>query len=315
MKIIVLAPARIQSGGPELAHQLCCELMRTGYDSYMYYTFANTDVPADEDCAERYVKYGTNHISRHADADCADNIVVVPEELADRCLRFTHAKVVLWWMSVDNFYRGCKSGMDAVDNHVVLHLYQSEYAKRHLLEKGISSDRIMELSDYIDKQYGEFLLPSEYRKNIVLYNPKKGLEEIMPLIRKTELLEWRALIDMTQEEMILAMQLAKVYVDFGNHPGKDRIPREAAACGCCIITNRRGSAAYFEDVSIPDRYRIDTDTVSYDDMAKYLNLVIDEYDVRLADFEQYRQKISKEQIKFQEDVHSFMARMETEESL
>lgn len=33
--------------------------------------------------------------------------------------------------------------------------------------------------------------------------------------------------------MILTMRKAKVYIDFGFHPGKDRIPREAVMCGAC----------------------------------------------------------------------------------
>ena len=33
------------------------------------------------------------------------------------------------------------------------------------------------------------------------------------------------LIGMTTEEMRSCMSKSKVYIDFGNHPGKDRIPR------------------------------------------------------------------------------------------
>ena len=41
-------------------------------------------------------------------------------------------------------------------------------------------------------------------------------------------LRWVPLIGMTTEEMRSCMSKSKVYIDFGNHPGKDRIPREAA---------------------------------------------------------------------------------------
>jgi hypothetical protein len=48
-----------------------------------------------------------------------------------------------------------------------------------------------------------------------------------------------------------------VYIDFGNHPGRDRIPREAAAMGCVVITNRRGSAENDVDIPIPNFLKID----------------------------------------------------------
>jgi len=44
----------------------------------------------------------------------------------------------------------------------------------------------------------------------------------------------------------------KLYVDFGKHPGKDRMPREAAVHGCCIITGRRGAAGNPFDIPIPN---------------------------------------------------------------
>lgn len=57
-------------------------------------------------------------------------------------------------------------------------------------------------------------------------------------------LRWVPLIGMTTEEMRSCMSKSKVYIDFGNHPGKDRIPREAAISGCIVITGKRGAAAF-----------------------------------------------------------------------
>ena len=88
-----------------------------------------------------------------------------------------------------------------------------------------------------------------FQEWILLYNPKKGLDKVLPIIEQTPWLKWIPLINLTEEDMIAYMHLAKVYVDFGNHPGKDRIPREAAICGCCVITNREGSAAYWHSGS------------------------------------------------------------------
>ena len=44
------------------------------------------------------------------------------------------------------------------------------------------------------------------------------------------------------KQIINIYNKTKVYLDFGYHPGKDRMPREAALFNNCIITNKKGSA-------------------------------------------------------------------------
>ncbi|KAL3809235.1 hypothetical protein ACHAXA_005283 [Cyclostephanos tholiformis] len=48
------------------------------------------------------------------------------------------------------------------------------------------------------------------------------------------------------------------YIDFGPHPGMDRLPREAALAGCIVITNREGAAAHDEDVPLPQEFKFRT---------------------------------------------------------
>lgn len=58
-------------------------------------------------------------------------------------------------------------------------------------------------------------------------------------MKKARELNFKPIINMTRDEVIRELQRAKVYIDFGNHPGKDRIPREAAILGCCAIVGKR----------------------------------------------------------------------------
>ena len=60
------------------------------------------------------------------------------------------------------------------------------------------------------------------------------------------------------------MAKSKIYIDFGNHPGKDRIPREASASHCVVVTGKRGSAANQIDVPIPDDFKFD-DSIGNDE--------------------------------------------------
>ena len=61
---------------------------------------------------------------------------------------------------------------------------------------------------------------------------------------------------MTEREVEDCLSQAKVYIDFGGHPGKDRIPREAALCGCCVVTGRRGAAGNDVEVPINQSYKL-----------------------------------------------------------
>jgi hypothetical protein len=61
---------------------------------------------------------------------------------------------------------------------------------------------------------------------------------------------------MSKYQIIELLKSSKVYIDFGNHPGRDRIPREAAILGNCVITNLKGSAGFYNDITINKEYKI-----------------------------------------------------------
>ena len=93
-----------------------------------------------------------------------------------------------------------------------------------------------------------------------------------------------------------------VYIDFGTHPGKDRLPREAAMCGCCVITGRKGSAAYAEDVTIPEEYKF---TEGAEDIPRIIDAIrgcLTEFEKKQKLFEEYRKCIQEEKSVFRESV-------------
>ena len=55
---------------------------------------------------------------------------------------------------------------------------------------------------------------------------------------------------------------SKVFIDFGNLPGKDRIPREAILYDCIPILRNIGSGKFSEDFEIPNILKLDLDTIS-----------------------------------------------------
>src|SRR5690606_23830232 len=92
------------------------------------------------------------------------------------------AQPCLWWLSVDNYLphdvEGAPNRVDFADDRIV-HLAQSEYARRFVHGRGAKT--ILSLSDYIHKDLRSYsaVFP---RRDLVLYNPKKGLEFTEKLI-------------------------------------------------------------------------------------------------------------------------------------
>jgi hypothetical protein len=110
--------------------------------------------------------------------------------------------------------------------------------------------------------------------------------------------------------VIKTLQKAKVYIDFGNHPGKDRIPREAAILGCCVITGKRGSAAFFEDVPIPDEYKFEDKEKNIPKIIDKIKDCLENYEKRYEDFDYYREVIKNEPQKFIEDLRKIFIKVE-----
>ena len=285
--VYILAPANFASGGPELLHQLGYKLNLLGFEASMYYMGFQEGV--DPVCPQ-YKKY---HVPTSYRIKCDGQTVVIVPELGISLvhdLKDAPAKLVIWWLSVDNAHY-TEQDLDAIKkNPAILHLAQSMYAYNFLTEQlKIAPNRVFYLSDYINS---DFLLSTtrfetEQRSDTVLFNPQKGFSRTSELISGANYkIKWQALRGLTPSQMIEAMKETKVYIDFGNHPGKDRIPREAALCGCCVITNREGSARNAVDVPIPDSCKFDDDTSNEVILNKIYDL-LEHYEDRVRDYKTY----------------------------
>jgi hypothetical protein len=81
---------------------------------------------------------------------------------------------------------------------------------------------------------------------------------------------------------------AKLYIDFGHHPGKDRMPREAARAGCCILTSRSGSAQYQPDMPIPDDYKFDASENQIPAIGEMIKSIFADFPDHAERFDAYR---------------------------
>ena len=305
-----MCPAASYTGGPTLAHQLCHILNKHNIESKMWY-FCSAIKKNRIDPVHSYYKHFQNPYTMDTPKDIGSNVVVALESNTSILTHFKKAKRIIWWMSVDNYIVSThECNVDFIKDNVSLHLFQSKYSIEYVKKMFPDANGIF-LSDYINEEHGKFIYPAEGRMNNALYNPAKGFEEIKPLIAKASWLNWIPLVKMDLPHMILTMQSSKIYVDFGNHPGKDRIPREAAADGCVVITNKKGSAAFQEDVPIPEQYKFDDPASQLDAIDALMHDICDNFVQHQNAFADYRSFIASEKAKFDEDVLNFISVLKT----
>lgn len=328
-KVYVHCPAGVVTGGAELLHQLVDVLNRNNVMSYIvYFGDSPHTIPSD------YASYRIN--TAETIEDNPKNVEVIYEGRFDLVRTNKKIQKLLWWLSVDNFYLCSSHFLSILDllkydikfglisavrqvkqlikhnntsifnpitikelkKYDVMNAYQSEYAQNFLQNMGFKE--MMPLKDFINSEH--IYDPRQTKEDIILYNPKKGLEFTKKLIKAAPNLNWVPLAGMTRAELIKTLRKAKVYVDFGYHPGKDRLPRECAMNGCCVITGFRGSAGFFEDVALPNKYKFKDKDCYVPNIIERIIQILDHYENHINDFKMYRSLISREKAEFEEQT-------------
>ena len=338
MVFYVLCPFKAVSGGPELLHQLVFALNSLNYTAFIAYTHPSSNFDAIDIIPSEYKIYVEDY--RYIDdiEDSDESVIIVPEAVSYMILQFQKARKVLWWLSVDNYFNQkklkynirrvglfkgvadwvywnvlCLCGKDPHYLRIhdipsnVYHLVQSRYAADFIVSNGILNYQY--LSDYLNESFIEKAVNKQNNRcdksEIIIYNPKKGIEFTKKLIKYSKGLHFIPLINMTRDEMSNIMSKAKVYIDFGNHPGKDRIPREAAISGCCIITGRKGAAANSEDIMIPETFKFNQTVFDIPRIYEKIEDCINNYTERVKEFDSYIEKIKNEKQIFLHQVSTF----------
>ncbi len=302
--IYIVCPANVRTGGPEAAHQLGRALIDLGNDARMVYIRNEMDVPLSGECrgvavieAPMPSAYAHYRVPMTWEiVDKPENAVVFPEIWPEITRRFQNLTSYLWWLSIDNGLQAVErfGGFRAFGNVRCEHLGQSYYAVDYLARHDIAA---LPVFDYTSPDHAGALPNGTLREDRVLY-PSRGKWFAEQLRRWAPDLAWQEIIGFTPAEVKTMFQTSKLYVDFGSHPGKDRMPREAATHGCCIITGQRGSAGNPFDVPIPARYKFRDSRLHVPKIVRAIRGTLSEYDQRIADFATYRRIITGEASEF-----------------
>ncbi len=283
------------------------------------------------DRVKEYEIYDAPEVERPDDHP--DAWIVSAEHTVPILFQFERARILCWWLSIDfswvyiharqlrtrpirDVKSGVKFGISLVfatampfkrrrmrNNKRLLHATQSEYAAQFLQrDMGIQSRR---LSDYISN-IGRLEKQSSSktaRQPVIAYNPAKGQEWTARVIARAPA-HWHflPLVDMSKDEFAAALGRSSIYLDLGFHPGKDRIPREAALAGAVVVVARRGSAAFQEDMPLPERFKIELVSGWEQSALQLLTDCLERNTEAHAEQEPYRAAIRGERDRFDEEV-------------
>jgi hypothetical protein len=291
-RVYIFNIPNVVTGGPEALFQLSHEMIEMGIDCRTYFLGESDDPIASE-----FKGYKCN-VTKEIDIN--DRFLYIIPEVATSLIKhphFANANMAIWWLSVDN--NGGSFSSDDFRNSKVLHLYQSNYAldflKKNKVEKPIM------LFEPINSTY---LGQIDFKKeNMVCYSVKG---EALALSLKKQLPDYEFIMlkGMSRDQVKSTLSRSKVFIDFGHHPGRDRIPRESVMLGNCLITSKKGSAAFFSDVAIPDRFKFYADEVSK--IKRTISECVEDYDSVKKEFDLFRQIILNEKNRFLQNIRELM---------
>lgn len=266
-KIYVNIPANAVAGGVESLFQLADAINNVGGESVVLWDF-NYEYPVPL----KYQHYNIKHSTEVEDSE--DNLIIYPEVWTEKLGTYTKIKKAIWWLSVDNNHGKFKD----FSNPNITHFYQSFYALSFLQKNNV--EKYLPLFDYIPPSYTNSEFDILQKQNIICYNPVKGSDFTNQLKMFNPKLTFIPITGMSESEVIELLKLSKIYIDYGHHPGRDRIPRESAILGNIVLTNKKGSAGFYNDIPISEKFKtIDIDEISKTISECFLNFnsIINEY--------------------------------------
>ncbi len=285
-RVAILCPVGM-TGGPEALHQLSYVLNAIGVRSSMVYVGPENAVELQTHrivCrrpqAPRPMAYYGEYdpqVSAEIPLD-AQTLVVLPEAYAARHGGFPNARVAIWWLSVDNaFSAQLPLGEPAVREAIaraphVTHLYQSVYAREFLRDAG--AVQLHALGDHTSALFARQTIEAPPPEPFCTYNGAKGAELAQTFFAGQPDLQAIALKGFSKPQLRDLFRSRLLYVDFGHQPGRDRMPREAAASGGLIFVRRHGAGAHYDDFAIPDFFKFDLDDVTSGSLAERLAQVV-----------------------------------------
>jgi hypothetical protein len=246
-KIYMLCPTFSVTGGPESMHQFVDHMRRGGRDARFVFMPIVPD-PMLKEFAHYDIKY------THEIEDDPANVLIAPEVMTEQLYNYRQIQKAVWWLSAVNHLKLKKErqyNWQDPRNDGIIHFAQSYFAADICRQHGVEQPLMLE--DYLHHRY--LVRREAEKRDQVAYFARKNAGVIEKLIEAAPDINWVPIQGMTAAQVRAVLSESKVYVDFGPHPGRDRMPREAAMQHCCLIIGNRGAAGYDGDFPFSNQFK------------------------------------------------------------
>ncbi|MCB9263251.1 MAG: hypothetical protein H6607_12830 [Flavobacteriales bacterium] len=286
-KIYVLCPKALVTGGTEALHQLVDAINRHGGQAFIVY-YAGQKIGVRNFVPLKFRHYKIR-VLRNID-DIARNAVVAPEIDIEFLSLYKKASKYIWWLSVDY---GSKIDPNWFKMDDVTHLYQSYYAKEFLVKKGVTN--LKSLSDYVVNYP---ITQMNKKKEIIAICTSKLDKRYEEVIEKIEAeFETVSIKSLSRIGLSKLFNKSCVIVDFGMHPGKDRLIREATLMNNFVIVSQNGACNNVVDVPIDNDSKISATNSDVINLIR--NLISSDFEFSNG---RYKKKVKNEKFVFFKEV-------------
>ena len=171
------------------------------------------------------------------------------------------------------------------------HLAQSLYAYNFLKKK---LKNVETLYDYQSpKKLKNINYKITKKSNLICYSHKSNI--FINLIKSHYDAKFIELKNFSSKDIIKIFKKSKIYIDFGYHPGKDRMPREAVLFDNCIISNLKGSAKNDKDIPISKEFKFSEKYSNIKNIIEKIEKIFSSHRSELKKFKKYKKIVLKEE--------------------
>ncbi|CAG9194459.1 putative Protein O-GlcNAc transferase [Paraburkholderia tropica] len=306
-QVVVLCPV-VTTGGPEALHQLAQVINANGGNAQMAYYGQGSTLAEDghflraayapnAEFEAAYARYAPTPL-KEAPLN-PGTLIIFPEVQAARARTFPGAKRAVWWLSVDNAIGSIPELADPayaselLREPGIIHFYQSDYARRFLERHG--AREVLPLFDFINRDYlNADLSASAPARRLIGFFPRKGGALATRFVNQHRDLPVAPIQNMSREQVRATLAQCAVYIDFGHHPGKDRVPREAAVSGAVVFLHERGAASCYADHPLDSFYLFREQDIESGLLHAKITTVLARHAEHFAKQRLYRQRVLME---------------------
>ena len=340
-KIFILAPANTFTGGPECLHQLAFHLKKVfKAKTYMVYLPTEAEKPIHKNFLKYktnyskfvednnnnililpeqfyYLKYALRYKKinkviwwlsvdnffgfkfREDHSKFLRSLIKIPYNFISLFNRLTkfYFGILTYHDYLKYIYNFTKYHKQKEVDQAYLHLMQSQYAFDYFKDK---FKNIKKLYDYQSDMVLKKCKEKVKKKNEICYSHKsnKFIDEIKKVLK----FKFIALKNMSANQVINIFKKTKIYLDFGYHPGKDKMPREAVLFNNCVITNLKGSAKNTHDIPIPKKFKFNENNENIKKISKLIELIFKNYKKEIKLYKRYQKKTLLEKQNFKKQL-------------